>query len=345
MRFSELARRLPACSYSGDAEITNIAYSSRLVKPGSLFVAVPGFRVDGHVFLADAVINGAAGVVVSREVDIPPNVPWMKVDDSRRSLALLSDIFFGSPSQRLRMIGITGTNGKTTTTFLITSIIRQAGKLTGLMGTVHVEIGDEKLPAVHTTPEAPDLQQTLRLMLDRGLTHAVMEVSSHSIALHRVDAVDFDTAIFTNLTQDHLDYHENMEEYFQAKARLFQSLSDTGHAGKTAIINGDDPWGQRLTALTGVKVITYGLSPSCDIYADNVQSDIGGSVFTLCTPAGQVPLRITTPGKHSVYNALAAAAASLTEECSLEDIRLGLLKATVPGRMEPTQLWQTRDML
>ena len=343
MKLSELAARLPALASSGETEITGITCVSKLVKPGYLFVAVVGLRVDGHSFIAEALDRGAGAVAVSRDVELPAHVPWIRVDNDRRSLALLSELFYHSPSRQLRMIGITGTNGKTTTAFLVRSILGQAGKRAGLMGTIHVEIGDERLPAVHTTPEAPELQQTLRLMVDSGLSHAVMEVSSHSLSLHRVDGVEYDTAVFTNLSQDHLDYHGNMENYFLTKASLFLALGEGMKEGKTAIINADDLWGQRLAGLCAgrIRVLTYGLTASYDLYAADIESDIRGSSFTLCTPVGRIQLQLPTPGKHSIYNALAAAGAALVEGCNLEDIQLGLLHAGVPGRMEPIQQGQS----
>ena len=344
MKFSELAANLPASYYQGETEVKGIAYSSKCVEPGFLFVAVPGMRVDGHCFLTEAIARGASAVAVSRDVELPAGLPVMRVENSRRALALLSSQFYGHPSVQMRMVGITGTNGKTTTAFLIRSILRASGKQTGLMGTVHVEIGEELLPAVHTTPEAPELQQNLRKMVDYGLTHAVMEVSSHAISMHRVDGVEYDTAVFTNLTQDHLDHHGTMDDYFQAKAQLFLGLGDKGvKEGKSAIINGDDPWGLRMLAVCSdrVNALTYGLTSACNIYAENIHSGITGSTFTLVSPEGSIDVKIPTPGKHSIYNALAAAGAALSQGCSLEDVRLGLQVAGVPGRMEPVQLGQS----
>jgi UDP-N-acetylmuramoyl-L-alanyl-D-glutamate--2,6-diaminopimelate ligase len=325
----------------GEAEITGITHSSRLVEPGFLFVAVPGLKVDGHSFIMQAIERGAGAVAISREVQLPSGFPHVCVEESRQALGVLSSVFYGNPSKRLNMIGITGTNGKTTTAFLTRSILRGAGRKVGLMGTVQVEIGERVLPVIHTTPEAPELQKLLHAMVNQSMTHCVMEVSSHSLALARVEGVQYDTAVFTNLTQDHLDLHGTMEEYFMAKARLFINLR-AGCRDKFAVINGDDPYGQRLVQMCGldVRVLTYGFSYQADIEARDVETSIHGSRFFLNTPWGSGPIQITAPGKHNVYNALAAAGAALAQGCTLEDVRQGLLLAGVPGRMEPVQMGQ-----
>ena len=320
-----------------NSEITGIHYSSRQVTPGGLFVAIPGYRVDGHAYIQDAIQRGAVAIVVLRPVEVPSHVAVVTVADSRKALAELSATYYGYPSNQLRMIGVTGTNGKTTVTYLLEAIFRCAGVNTGLLGTIGMRIGTRAVAASHTTPESRDLQATLREMLEAQVSHVLMEVSSHSLALSRVAGVEYDTAVFTNLTQDHLDFHTDMDDYFRAKARLFSGLGQTRNKqNKTAVINGDDSYGKQLLALCSadVRQLTYGLDAPNDLFVSNIAGSIKGSSFTLHTPDGLIDVAITTPGTHSIYNALAAAGAALAEGVGLEDIRSGLGCAGVPGRME-----------
>lgn len=336
MNFCNLMEQVDAIAVHGSAEITGVAHSSQEVQPGNVFVAIKGIKVDGHDFIPQALALGATAVVISSPVDLPNTIAWALVRDGRVALSQVANAFYSSPSKKLRMIGVTGTNGKTTTAFLIRSILRIKGLKTGLMGTVQNEIGDTVLPQQFTTPDAHHLQGLLRRMADENISHAVMEVSSHSLAQHRVDDVEFDTAVFTNLTQDHLDLHGTMEEYFAAKALLFTRLDlRASKSSKTAVVNVDDPWGQKLMAISGGRVLSYGIDRDADIYATDIRSSARGSTFTLCTPLGIIETTISTPGKHSIYNALAAAGAAIAEGCSLETIVEGLRLSGVPGRMEP----------
>lgn len=313
--------------------MTGITHFSGAVQPGFVFVAIVGQRADGHGFVHEAINRGAAGIVSTRHVALPPHIAWAVVEDGRLALAELAARFFGYPSKRLRVIGVTGTNGKTTTSYLLKNILRQAGRSVGLIGTVQIEVGDRVLPVKFTTPEAPELQGLLRDMADMGASHAVMEVSSHALAMQRVAGVDYSTAVFTNLTQDHLDFHGTMENYFQAKARLFTAPAGITHG--TAVINGDDVYGQRLATLISGQVLRFGLAKEAEVTATAIRSSASGSTFVLHTPWGEREVTIVTPGAHSVYNALAAAGASLAEGASLEDVERGLSLPGVPGRMEP----------
>ncbi|HXC62163.1 MAG TPA: UDP-N-acetylmuramoyl-L-alanyl-D-glutamate--2,6-diaminopimelate ligase, partial [Nitrospiria bacterium] len=292
-------------------EIRGLVYDSRQVQPGDLFVAVRGYRADGHRYLAEAVSRGAtAAVIEDAESARSVSIPLVLVPDSRQALALLANRFYGYPSRRLTMIGVTGTNGKTTTSYLIKRIFEAAGRKMGLLGTVTYEIGKESLTPPNTTPESLDLQRLLSRMVEEGLSGAVMEVSSHALAMDRVLGCEFDTAVFTNLTQDHLDFHRTMEDYFSAKQRLFTELGREAikSTRKTAVINLDDSWGERLVQLTRTPIYTYGLTRhnGADITAKEVQSDWNGIRFTAITPVGDFPIESVLIGKYNLYNLLAA---------------------------------------
>ncbi|MBS3984649.1 MAG: UDP-N-acetylmuramoyl-L-alanyl-D-glutamate--2,6-diaminopimelate ligase [Selenomonadales bacterium] len=333
MQFSYLLSGVAVQACGGDAQVTGITHFAGDVKPGSVYVALVGQRADGHDYIPEAINRGASGIVATRQVTLPPHIAWAVVEDGRLALAELAAKFFGYPSRRLRVIGVTGTNGKTTTTYLIKSILRQAGRTVGLIGTVQVEVGERVLPVKFTTPEAPELQALLKHMADMGASHAVMEVSSHALAMRRVASLDYTTAVFTNLTQDHLDFHGTMENYYQAKAKLFTEAQD--FAGRTAVVNVDDAYGERLAKVSRGQVLSFGLAQIADIHATAIQSNARGSSFVLHTPWGEREVAIVTPGAHSIYNALAAAGASLVEGASLEDVERGLRLSGVPGRMEP----------
>ncbi len=333
MQFSDLLSGIAVRASGGDACVTGVTHFACAVQPGFVFVALVGQRADGHNYIHEAVNRGASGIVSTRQIELPPHIAWAVAEDGRLALAELAAKFFGYPSKRLRVIGVTGTNGKTTTTYLVKNILRQTGRSVGLIGTVQVEVGDRVLPVKFTTPEAPQLQELLRDMADMGASHAVMEVSSHALVMQRVARVDYTTAVFTNLTQDHLDFHCTMENYFRAKARLFTEPTNT--MGKTAVINVDDAYGGRLVPLCSGQVLTFGLVHKADIAATAIRQGAGGSTFILRTPWGEQEVSIVTPGAHSIYNALAAAGASLAEGATLGDVARGLSLPGVPGRMEP----------
>ncbi len=290
-----------------ERQIKDITYDSREVRKDSLFVAIPGFKTDGRKYIADAIKRGASVIVTEGAVEAPENsVTVVSVPDARNALALLSAQFYGYPSRRLRMIGITGTNGKTTTSYLIKSIIERAGKRCGLFGTISYMIGDETMPAPHTTPESSDLQKYLYKIIETGAEYAVMEVSSHALELGRVADCEFDIAVFTNLTQDHLDFHKTMEGYFNAKLKLFTSLSNERGkmVKKVGIINIDDPYSKRILDAMKVKAVTYGFSRDADIRPDDIRMGINGIAFKAVTAKGIFPVESKLTGKYNINNIL-----------------------------------------
>ena len=311
-----------------------ITDDSRAVTDGSLFVAVKGERVDGHGFVEQAITAGALAVITQAPV-ASGSVSFVRVADSRKALGLLGSRFHGDPSARLKMIGVTGTNGKTTTTYLCKALLEGIGRRVGLIGTVGYQIGQETLPAPHTTPGALDLQALLAKMLEGGLTAAVMEVSSHALALDRISGCEYDTAVFTNLTQDHLDFHHTMDEYFEAKLRLFTGLAGGKKAGKRAIVNLDDPRGATIRAACPVPVWGYALKNQADLKAERVRLSLAGTTFTAATPAGSFTVDSRLVGEHNVYNLLGAIGVALHEGATTDQICEATAHITnVPGRFE-----------
>jgi UDP-N-acetylmuramoyl-L-alanyl-D-glutamate--2,6-diaminopimelate ligase len=331
-----LAGEVAVTERAGDitVQLHGLTDDSRTVRPGSLFVAVKGEQVDGHAFISHALKAGAAALI-TQEPAGPVSVPYVRVADSRRALGLLGSRFHGDPSGRIRMIGVTGTNGKTTTTYVCKALLEALGRQVGLIGTVAYHIGAETIPASHTTPGALELQQLLAKMVDHGLSTAVMEVSSHALAQDRTSGCEYDVAVFSNLTQDHLDFHKTMEEYFEAKLRLFTGLTGRAKPNKRAIINGDDPYGERIKAHCPAPVWTYGLHSRADIRAQQVKLSLGGTTFTAVTPAGTFPVESHLVGKHNVYNLLAAIGVALHEGAMPDQVRRAVTTVTnVPGRFE-----------
>jgi UDP-N-acetylmuramoyl-L-alanyl-D-glutamate--2,6-diaminopimelate ligase len=310
-----------------EVEISGLAYSSRSVAPGTLFFCVPGFRADGHDYAPDAVARGAAALVAERPLGL--GVPEVVTADVRATMAPVAARFHGDPTARLHVVGITGTNGKTTTTYLVRAILEAAGERTGLLGTVRRIVGGRVEPVERTTPEAVDLQATFARMLAAGDTACAMEVSSHALALHRADAIHFAARVFTNLTQDHLDFHPTMEDYFAAKRLLFE------RPGGASVVNVDDPYGRRLAADLP-DAVTYAIEREADYRAVDVGFDAGSSRFRCETPDGAVDIEMPLPGPFNVYNALAAIAAAHALGVPLETARDALRAAErVPGRFEP----------
>ncbi|MDZ4179616.1 MAG: UDP-N-acetylmuramoyl-L-alanyl-D-glutamate--2,6-diaminopimelate ligase [Coriobacteriia bacterium] len=310
-------------------QVTGIAYRSDAVRPGDAFFCVPGHRFDGHMFAADAVRRGAAALVVTRALPDFDNGLQVRVADARLALAYASAAFFGSPSRSLDVVGVTGTNGKTTTTYLIDSVLKASGRRTGLLGTVETRIAEESFEAGRTTPESADLQKLLATMRDAGVDAVSMEVSSHAIDLHRVAAVRFAVAGFTNLTQDHLDYHHTIEEYFSVKKRLFTDLDVA-----VGVINIDDPLGAGLAAELD-SALTVGTSSDAAIRATDLRLGSEGSRFTLETPRGSVDVRLPLAGAFNVSNALVAAGCAYALDLPVRVIAEGLGAAPqVPGRLE-----------
>ena len=320
--FGELIRALPGGKAAGDfsAQITGVAYDSRLVQPGDVFVAVAGFQADGHDFAEGALARGAAALVVERKIEgVSPEVPQFVAPSCREALSRIGDAFYGHPSGELALIGVTGTNGKTTTAFLIDAILRSSGRRTGLMGTIHYRVGDEVFEEPRTTSEGPDLQRYLRRMADAGASHAVMEVSSHGLALGRLFGCEFQAAVFTNLTQDHLDFHGDMESYFQAKSKLFKEFSPAN-----AIVNADDAYGRRIVAEARGEVWTYALDAGADLGVENLSNSSAGMGFRMRTPAGGVDVETALIGRHNLSNILAASAACLSQGLTPEEVAAGV---------------------
>ncbi|PTX51240.1 UDP-N-acetylmuramoylalanyl-D-glutamate--2,6-diaminopimelate ligase [Melghirimyces profundicolus] len=322
-----------------DVRIEGIEVDSRQVKPGDLFIALKGFTVDGHRYVSQAVEKGAAAVVVEEDPETEDGFPVIRVPDTRRAMAVLADVFYGHPTRQLKLIGVTGTNGKTTTTHLIRDILRDWGRKTGLIGTIHMMVGDEFYPVKNTTPEAVELQRGFRKMADAGCSHAVIEASSHALHMGRTRGCRFRTAVFTNLTQDHLDYHGSMEDYRAAKGLLFSQLGndygDRAEEQPLAVLNADDQASRRFMEETAAQVLTYGVENPADVRADDIHFHPGGTRFTLNTFRGSAEVDMKLMGKFSVYNALAAAAAALGEGVPLESIRNTLNRVKgVPGRFE-----------
>ncbi|MCI0764558.1 UDP-N-acetylmuramoyl-L-alanyl-D-glutamate--2,6-diaminopimelate ligase [Bacillus sp. TL12] len=316
-------------------EITSIEADSRKVTNGSLFVCMKGYTVDSHDFAKQAAAQGAAAIVAERPIDV--DVPVVLVKNTYRSLAVLADYFYGQPTHKLHLIGITGTNGKTTTSHIMDEIMRAHGHKTGLIGTVNMKIGDETFEVKNTTPDALTLQQTFQRMIEQNVNSAVMEVSSHALDLGRVHGCDYDVAVFTNLTQDHLDYHKTMEEYKHAKGLLFAQLGNSYHHGreKYAVLNNDDPAAEEYMRSTAATVITYGIDTHSDIMAKDIVMTSGGTTFTLVTPNESLNITMKLIGKFNVYNVLAATAATLVSGVPLQTIIDVVRKLTgVPGRFE-----------
>ena len=325
MRLAELIKALDAPRVVGDAdvEIADLAYDSRRVGPGTLFFCVRGETADGHDFGPRAVESGAAGLVVERLLDL--DVPQVVVDDVRAAMAPLAARFWGGPTRELRVAGVTGTNGKTTTAYLLREILKSAGVPCGLLGTVKQVVGGEEEAVERTTPEAIDLQATFRRMLGGGDRACVMEVSSHALALHRCDSIHFELALFTNLTQDHLDFHRDMEDYFQSKRLLFEM------GPGTSIVNVDDTYGRRLAEEFDCTTFSAE-GRAADFSATDVSFDAGGAEFKV----GSAVLRTRLPGHFNVANALGAFAAGIALGIDADAATAALADATAPpGRFEP----------
>jgi UDP-N-acetylmuramoyl-L-alanyl-D-glutamate--2,6-diaminopimelate ligase len=320
----------------GDVEISSLVYDAGRAQPGSLFFCVRGQRRDGHDFAPEAVDRGAAALVVERPLDVA--VAQAIVPDARAAMAPIAARFHGDPTAKLRVAGITGTNGKTTTAFLLRAILERAGVHAGLLGTVQRIVGGVPSEVVRTTPEAIDLQSDFAAMLDAGDRACVMEVSSHALSLHRADAIHFDVVVFTNLTQDHLDFHADMESYFQAKRTLF--VSERGFGPRQAVVNVDDDYGRRLAA--EIDCTTFSASGAdADLRAVDVAFDRAGSRFRCLAGDREMAVTMPLPGEFNVENALAALAAAGAMGIELEAGAAALADApSVPGRFEPIDAGQ-----
>ncbi len=319
-----------------DIDIKGLTNDSRAVKQGHLFVAVKGWNQDGHRYLSNAIQNGAHGLVVEKIEEIHRDTTIIRIADTRAALSEMAAKFYNYPASDMKLIGITGTNGKTTTSYLLESIMKEAGIHAGVIGTVNYRFNDKSFGVSLTTPESTDLMKTLREMKDAGVTHVVIEVSSHSLDQGRTRGLNWARALFTNFSRDHLDYHSTMEDYFKAKSLLFSSLRvDDGSQQIKAIINMDDPKGRVLEKMTKVPVVSYGVDCNCMIMAVDIESNIRGLQLRLVTPTGDVSLTSMLLGRINVYNILAAASVAYSIGVDLETISRGVKKlALVPGRLE-----------
>lgn len=336
MTFQQLLQGAEVLSQSGNPAVTGVEYDSRRVRPGTVFVAMKGESSDGNRFIDQAIAAGAVAVVTDSATEVPrPEVGWAQVLHGRRALARVSANFYKRPAERIANTGITGTNGKSTTAFILESILRASGRKTVLIGTIEYHVAGKVLPAPHTTPEALELNQLLAEGLGKGVTESVMEVSSHALEQQRVFGIPLDVAVFTNLTRDHLDYHGTMEEYFRAKQVLFEGCGTD--PPRAAVLNADDEYGRQLLKLANKKspvVLSYGLAAG-DFHAGSLQITARGSRFQMVTPAGKLAIWSPLSGTVNVYNVLAAAAAGYARECSAEAIVKGISElARVPGRFE-----------
>ena len=347
----EMSERSPEQASCADMDISGVAYDSRNVKNGDIFVAIRGEKNDGYHFIRDVLSKGAVAVVHERRDDAlgtgergkNSSICFIQVENSRKVLACISNNFYRRPSEHLTLIGITGTNGKTTSSYILKSILEAHGQITGLIGTIHYIIKEKLYPALHTTPESPEFQSLLHTMLASGCTVVVSEVSSHALAQYRVDGAVFHTAVFMNLTRDHLDFHKTMEEYYRAKQRLFiELLARDG----TAVINLDDQYGRRLASglpSAGFRrCITFGIASEADITAHDINNTFDGLQFALLFGGKRYDVSSPLVGVTNVYNILAAAGAALSLGVPWEAILRGIEKAmTVPGRFEKVNAGQS----
>jgi UDP-N-acetylmuramoyl-L-alanyl-D-glutamate--2,6-diaminopimelate ligase len=353
LKLADLANEINAIDATGrlDLEPRDVTHDSRACAPGTVFVAIRGQKADAHKFIPQAVERGAIAVISeqgfkgdSSNADsqdrpaagiAPPT--WIQVGDARTALAQAAAAVHGHPSRRLKLVGVTGTNGKTTTAHLVDAIIRASEGTSAMFGTISHRIGDRAATAQHTTPEASDIQRMLAQAVAAGCRSAVMEVSSHAIELRRADALQFAVAIFTNLTRDHLDYHKTMENYFAAKAKLFNG--EMGRGPAASVINIDDPYGRRLLEAAKGRIITYGFGDGADVKANDFSLTARGLAFTASTHAGAVEIRSRLVGRFHVYNALAAIGAGLALGADLKDIARGIRECpAVAGRFEQVVL-------
>ena len=327
-----------------DFEVKGISCNSKDVRDDFIFVAIKGTRHDGNAFIEEAIRKGAKTIVVQSsefppQADLPTagrvpsckNVPVIAVEDTRKALAILSAEFYGNPSREIKVVGITGTNGKTTVSYLIEALLKEAGKIPAVIGTVNYRFKDKVISSKNTTPGPVELQSMLADMLKAGVDCCLMEVSSHALHQDRIEGIKFHSAIFTNLTQDHLDYHHTIEDYFQAKTKLFKGLNTDSFA----IINSDDTYGRRLKRLTPTKLISYGIDNAADIRAKDIRFDISHSEFLLTGMGKEIRLKTALIGRHNVYNILACVSFGLKEGIDLSVIESAIGKFHfVPGRLE-----------
>lgn len=338
MRLQDLVKDIAEKEIIGNArvEVGEIAYHSAKVRKGMLFVAIRGVTADGHTFIEEALDRGAAALVVERGRGKDYRIPQIVVPDSRAALARLAAAFFGHPSRKMRLVGVTGTNGKTTTSFLIESILEGESLPCGVVGTINYRYRGRVIPAPMTTPESYDIQRMLREMSESGVTHVIMEVSSHALDLRRVDDCHFDVGVFTNFTQDHLDYHADLDEYRHCKEHFFMAIIPAGNKQRrTAILNLDDPVGEKLWQTVNYTKMGYATQRQTSFWAGDITSSLKGVEATIHTPRGSMKIHSPLVGEFNIYNIMAAMGAATVLGVPEESIRKGIdALSTVPGRME-----------
>lgn len=350
MLLNKLVKELKPLKIYGnlDTTISGISYDSRMVLEGNLFISIKGMVTDGHLYIKEALSKGAKAFVVEKWQRWIERQPQILVNNSRVALAKLSNVFYKEPTSNIKLIGVTGTNGKTTTTYLINSILNRSGKKCGLIGTIEYRIGNNKLFGERTTPESPDLCRILKVMIDKNIKYCVMEVSSHALDLHRVDFFNFYGVVFTNLTHEHLDYHKNIENYFNAKKKLF--TGENSITAKIAVINYDDKWGIKLSKAININQIKYSLKGNIsnentninnsdinniDIYAKDIKLSMKGTQFLAVTPIGDFKINTKLVGEFNVYNILAAISIAINLGISIDGIQSGIeIMKNIPGRFE-----------
>jgi UDP-N-acetylmuramoyl-L-alanyl-D-glutamate--2,6-diaminopimelate ligase len=340
VKLADLVKELQTSAAAGnlEAEACDVTHDSRACKSGSVFVAIRGENLDAHDFIPQVLKQGAVAVISEQAVDESQNAPaWIQVANARAALATAASAVYGHPSKKLKVVGITGTNGKTTTAHLVDAVIRAAEKTSAMFGTIKHRIGNDTEPAKHTTPEAADIQRMLGQAVAAGCQSAVMEISSHAVELHRADHLQLSAAVFTNLTRDHLDYHKTMESYFASKEKIFTGA--LGGAPKACVINTDDEYGRRLVNTARGIIITYGFNEKANVRTSEFQLSARGLAFTAVTPAGEIAIKSTLVGRPHVYNILAALATGLALGFDLEVCAAGIEDCkTVAGRFEQVTL-------
>lgn len=339
MKLEQLLTGIDIVNFPKDlgGEVSAVCYSADQCREGALFVAIPGLKYDGHDFIEKAIARGAKYIVHEKDLQFPPEIKAVRVPSSRRALGILAKNYFGNPSAELVLIAVIGTNGKTTITYLLESVLKAAGCKCGVLGTVNYRFNGKTYPAPNTTPESYEMQKILRQMADDGVTHVVAEVSSHAIDLKRVDDCDFDMGIFTNLTRDHLDYHQTMENYFQAKKRFFSEVlpqSRKAHL-KKMIINNDDQWGRKILPEAPLTALTYGIESECNINATDYELSLSGISARINISGKSFPVNSPLIGKFNLYNILAAVSVASLLDIPPEFIKAGIESMScVPGRLE-----------
>ncbi len=333
MKLKDVLAGVPRLALNGNEteDIQGIAYSSKNVQPGFMFTALKGAKADGHEFIEEALRRGAVAVLSDRAKPEDFTQTWIQVSDTREALALSSANFYSHPSQKMKVIGITGTKGKTTITYILEEILKKSCLVPGVIGTISYRGPKMTVPAERTTPEAPDIQRILCEMLDHGVTHCIMEVSSHALDLKRVMGIAFDIVAFVNLSGDHLDYHQTMEKYFEAKKRLFFLTNEK----RMAVVNGDDPWGKKLLSQLSTEAITFGIEPGAMVQGENFALNEKGIEASVKYPEGQLSISSSLLGKPNLYNILASVAVALTLDLPSSAIKEGIASLLgVPGRFE-----------